>query len=1128
MKSGLNMLKTVVAGLAALMLCIPYLPAHSAAQNAPAQETVATESGEVVLPDQKLIQAMTDEVRKDASLDENTKKERLAELENAMANLAALSQTKKDLFDLKKEIQGSSALLRRLSADLNKAERQYAQIPSCKDRKAKNIDELIDDLQEKAAAAQNELSAAASEYSSLQTLTERAQTAISQNNSALSALSSDIASQSDPGSPAVRIKALNMALLRAQNTLLQEQMQNHPLLLDLAGYRQRIAELKNTYYQKYLQNAVSRQRELISVADNSGDLDEDAIAAAAKESPALAKELAVNKKVSDYLTQYRQEAAALQGEAHSVEQALSSLKQLSASIDTEIKGLDKSLVLSRLLNRQQSQIPDIALSKNLDELIPDLTLWLYDVRERRDAMFDIGKYADSLTGRSPELAKARDELISVIAQRRELLNQLHQTMSSELTTAIDLKLKHAEFEELRDKTSAAVTENLFWLKSNQSLGAEFFRTIIPGISYELSSFVTKLRNQNYWKATLRTLLVLGLPAALLGLVIFFLNPALRRYNNRLAGRLDRRDDSVFVTPAAIVLNFIMVLPKVVLWALIGGLIICLCLNGSNSQLDVIQMLLLHILVFVFFLEILKPNSLAQRHFCISPDILAQDRRLLNRIWYALIPILITANIAEADSSAIYYDFIGYLIMLGCSLALAVVSFRWLRAQLASSDDISALVWFISLACVLAPLTILIAVANGYYYTTIKLVNRFVYTCYTVLLYWIIASTLRRAVYVFQERLARRNREKLLLPAEERTHKAMAEANSSKETNLSYFKESLGLEKLGAKVFKLLNAGLIFITLCLMYLQWADIASALSYLKNVRLWSDVQLIGGKETVIDALTLADVLLAALFIAVAALLNRNLPPLLEKIILWRSHGASHRSTGYTIKIVTSYTIMALGIIFAAGALGIKWENLQWLVAALSVGLGFGLQEIFANFVSGLIILFERQIRVGDIITLDSLSGTVSKIRIRSTTILSFENKEVMIPNRNFITSALTNWSLSSTVTKIEFRVGVGYSSDVNKAKRLLRTVIQRCKYIEKSTAPIIYVSSLDDSAVTIVCEVYVSEIGNRRYTFDYLCTETLRVFGENGIEIPFNQMDVNIKNLEKGEFLDAFKRSSAVKEP
>ena len=382
MKSGLNMLKTVVAGLAALMLCIPYLPAHSAAQNAPAQETVATESGEVVLPDQKLIQAMTDEVRKDASLDENTKKERLAELENAMANLAALSQTKKDLFDLKKEIQGSSALLRRLSADLNKAERQYAQIPSCKDRTAKNIDELIDDLQEKAAAAQNELSAAASEYSSLQTLTERAQTAISQNNSALSALSSDIASQSDPGSPAVRIKALNMALLRAQNTLLQEQMQNHPLLLDLAGYRQRIAELKNTYYQKYLQNAVSCQRELISVADNSGDLDEDAIAAAAKESPALAKELAVNKKVSDYLTQYRQEAAALQGEAHSVEQALSSLKQLSASIDTEIKGLDKSLVLSRLLNRQQSQIPDIALSKNLDELIPDLTLWLYDVRER--------------------------------------------------------------------------------------------------------------------------------------------------------------------------------------------------------------------------------------------------------------------------------------------------------------------------------------------------------------------------------------------------------------------------------------------------------------------------------------------------------------------------------------------------------------------------------------------------------------------------------------------------------------------------------------------------------------------------------------------------------------------------
>ena len=104
--------------------------------------------------------------------------------------------------------------------------------------------------------------------------------------------------------------------------------------------------------------------------------------------------------------------------------------------------------------------------------------------------------------------------------------------------------------------------------------------------------------------------------------------------------------------------------------------------------------------------------------------------------------------------------------------------------------------------------------------------------------------------------------------------------------------------------------------------------------------------------------------------------------------------KSISYTLKLISSYVITALGIILAAGALGISWDKLQWLVAALSVGLGFGLQEIFANFVSGIIILFERQIRVGDIVTLNGLSGTVSKIRIRATTIVSFENMEVVIP--------------------------------------------------------------------------------------------------------------------------------------
>ena len=123
------------------------------------------------------------------------------------------------------------------------------------------------------------------------------------------------------------------------------------------------------------------------------------------------------------------------------------------------------------------------------------------------------------------------------------------------------------------------------------------------------------------------------------------------------------------------------------------------------------------------------------------------------------------------------------------------------------------------------------------------------------------------------------------------------------------------------------------------------------------------------------------------------------------------------------------------ALGTLGVSWDKLQWLVAALSVGLGFGLQEIFANFISGLIILFERPIRIGDTITLGNLHGTVSRIRIRATTVTDFDRKEIIIPNKTFVTDQLINWSLSDNVTRVVLTYGVVHGSDLATVHRLLR---------------------------------------------------------------------------------------------
>ena len=136
------------------------------------------------------------------------------------------------------------------------------------------------------------------------------------------------------------------------------------------------------------------------------------------------------------------------------------------------------------------------------------------------------------------------------------------------------------------------------------------------------------------------------------------------------------------------------------------------------------------------------------------------------------------------------------------------------------------------------------------------------------------------------------------------------------------------------------------------------------------------------------MGSLLFAIIASMVAWALIRNLPGLLEVLVLSRLN--MRQGASYAITTILNYIIIAVGAMTVFGSLGVSWDKLQWLAAALSVGLGFGLQEIFGNFVSGLIILFERPVRIGDTVTIGSFSGTVSKIRIRATTITDFDRKE------------------------------------------------------------------------------------------------------------------------------------------
>ncbi len=226
-----------------------------------------------------------------------------------------------------------------------------------------------------------------------------------------------------------------------------------------------------------------------------------------------------------------------------------------------------------------------------------------------------------------------------------------------------------------------------------------------------------------------------------------------------------------------------------------------------------------------------------------------------------------------------------------------------------------------------------------------------------------------------------------------------------------------------------------------------------------------------------------------------------------------ALKQGSAYAISSLLSYTIVGTGIVMSLATLGVSWDKLQWLVAALSVGLGFGLQEIFANFISGLIILFERPIRIGDTITLGNLHGTVSRIRIRATTVTDFDRKEIIIPNKTFVTDQLINWSLSDNVTRVVLTYGVSHGSDLPLVHRLLRQAADENARVLDDPEPQVFCLSYGPHSLNFELRIFVNDLLDRLFAADEVNCRVDELFKEAGVKIAFEQLDVWL-HPEQGE--------------
>ncbi len=650
-----------------------------------------------------------------------------------------------------------------------------------------------------------------------------------------------------------------------------------------------------------------------------------------------------------------------------------------------------------------------------------------------------------------------------------------------------------------------LSEQLLWLASVEPTRLEDFRKLPGEAAILLSPAI--------WSGLARALVdrIAHSPAAWLALLsiaaLFWKRRALIAAIEETSERVGKPTTDRFShTLRALALTLVTAAPLSLLLATLGWQLQTIA--QSTDLYHDVGLTLIRASMHLYVLRALRmmciPRGLAAAHFRWRESSLQLLRAELDRLTWIFVPTVLILRLAIDLNPMETGGMIARLGILVALAALALFFYRVLhlkRGALAHwrlSEKQGAFVgtymlWYAALVAL--PLGLAALPLLGYVYSLFTLSFMYVYT-----LWMIVALVLAHALALRWLLLVRRR----LTYEAAMERREVEQAGDESVDGLQTEESEVDLEALSDDSRELLNVATIAGGLVLLYLIWSPLLPALRIFDDINLWYQTVTVDGEDQRLP-ITLADLGLALLYTIGIGILAKRLPALLE-IILLRRFDVSAGSR-YAVVTLANYAIIVIGVLLVVNTIGAQWSQLQWLVAALGVGIGFGLQEIVANFISGLIILFERPIRVGDMVTVGDTDGLVTKIRIRATTIRNFDRKELLVPNKEFITGRLLNWSLSDQVTRLVVVVGVAYGSDVDKAHALMQEAAEENEQVLDDPNPVVSFEGFGDNSLTLLLRVFIDDLDNRIQITTALHKAINRKFTEAGITIAFPQRDLHL---------------------
>ncbi len=650
--------------------------------------------------------------------------------------------------------------------------------------------------------------------------------------------------------------------------------------------------------------------------------------------------------------------------------------------------------------------------------------------------------------------------------------------------------------------------------------------------------------------------LMGFAAAILVLLLYGAELAHRKVVE-LGDRAMRSTTQQFApTLATFILTVLSALPWPALMVYVGWR-----LATASASLDFVYALgtALWQTAVPFFLLLLaretcRAKGLAGAHFGWTATDLAPLRRWLRLLMVGCVPLIFVATLFEAAEDPPWGVPLGRasLALLGLMVAIffhrLLLPYRGLLYRVSIAAREGPLYrgrYLLYAVSILLPLVVAGAAVSGYYLAAKRLAVRSLYSALLLFGLLMLGSLLFRWVLVTRRRLAmqqaRARREAQQRAAESRPvldngspdaagaaavasvldPRGSSESNPNQASPPVAAESEVDLTQITTQTRRFLWTAVSAAAVAGLWAIWIDVLPALGILNNIELWqSPVVTTETIETTtgsvitreisrIEVVTLADAILVVVLILLTVVAARNLPGLLE-MGLWQRLPLD-AGTRFAISAATRYLIYIVAVLVVARQLSFEWSKVGWLVAALLVGLGFGLQEIFANFISGLIVLVEQPVRIGDLVTIGDINGTVNKIQMRATTIRDWNHRELVVPNKKLVTENLINWTLTDSNYRVDLLVGIAYGSDTEKAREILLKIAADHPKILPKPRPKAIFRAFGDSALEIEFRIYIPHMDFWPRVLTEVNTAIAREFKQAGVEIAFPQRDIHIRSIE-----------------